>query len=390
MGTTYFVPDTSHLQSRVEDIAAREAEREAARRSDGLYPYSYVWRDSEKLPSGLWKPETVNKIRILPPWSEEVARSGRIGLEVFTHFAVPPEWKPHLCMGKTYPELGIECPICALLERIEKEFGDTFDLWQQRAALRYYFNALDVNAVPPANWGSDARANKRKKNTPSWSNTLVVVVDFPAALGDWIMQKTMDPEITASGFIFDPDSGFTLNVYRTVSGTGNEKQVRYEKELSVAGRTPIHVEPEVRAKILSELIPLNRMALHAPKNSAEMEKMTDLAEAAYRYYVQKGGEVKPKQSPPKGPGVGGKKPEAATSSSEPPPPTQGGAGASVADKKTQERSAAAHGAPSDRPACFAGAAPRPDGGTGPEFTSENCQKCPHESECNLAWIDRQA
>src|SRR5687768_3387414 len=72
-----------------------------------------------------WKPVNgVNRIRILPGWTDEGEYAGQFWREVAQHWGVSEDVKgPILCPRET-PGLNGSCPICAFVDELKNEKGD--------------------------------------------------------------------------------------------------------------------------------------------------------------------------------------------------------------------------------------------------------------------------
>jgi len=70
-----------------------------------------------------WKPQKgVNKVRILPPWTDEGFYAGSFWREVWQHWNAGPEKAgPVLCPAKTPGATDTDCPICALVEQLKSQ-----------------------------------------------------------------------------------------------------------------------------------------------------------------------------------------------------------------------------------------------------------------------------
>lgn len=95
-----------------------------------------------------WKPqEGVNRIRILPPWTEEGPFAGVFWREVWQHWNVAEEAGPVLCPKKTPGSEDPDCPICDFVEQLRSQKSNvqaqelTKDL---RAKVAYLMSVVDL------------------------------------------------------------------------------------------------------------------------------------------------------------------------------------------------------------------------------------------------------
>jgi hypothetical protein len=122
--------------SKAKEKAAEEAARAAAFGNFGPMPF--------------YKPKSgANKLRFMPPWTDEGSNAFQWWREVWTHWGVGPDddSKKNVACPKKTPPVGGECPICDECERL-RATGDPADLEmakQLRAKMRVYTNVIDLN-----------------------------------------------------------------------------------------------------------------------------------------------------------------------------------------------------------------------------------------------------
>lgn len=96
-----------------------------------------------------WKPqEGVNRIRILPPWTEEGDFAGAFWREVWQHWNVSEESGPLLCPQKTLGAADSDCPICAFVDqlRAQKSNVEAQELAKDlRAKVAYLMSVVDLS-----------------------------------------------------------------------------------------------------------------------------------------------------------------------------------------------------------------------------------------------------
>jgi len=115
--------------------AAEEAARAAAMGNFGPMPFL-------KLKSGK------NRVRVMPPWTDEGVNAFQWWREVWTHWGIGPDDdnKKTLACPKKTPPGGGECPVCDEVERL-RATGDPADLElakSMRARMRLFVNAIDL------------------------------------------------------------------------------------------------------------------------------------------------------------------------------------------------------------------------------------------------------
>ena len=111
-----------------------------------------------------WKPaEGLNRIRILPPWTEEGPDGGTFWREVWQHWNVSEESGPILCPKKTLGAESPECPICDLVDALRLRKSDVSaqeTAKELRAKVAYLMSVIDLSdpiytAKDLASWKKD-------------------------------------------------------------------------------------------------------------------------------------------------------------------------------------------------------------------------------------------
>lgn len=95
-----------------------------------------------------WRPkEGVNRLRVLPPWTETGIHAGAFWREVWQHWNVSEEGGPILCSKKTAGAEEQDCPVCELVDRLK---GSKSDVKAQelaktmRAKVAYLMSVIDL------------------------------------------------------------------------------------------------------------------------------------------------------------------------------------------------------------------------------------------------------
>ena len=97
-----------------------------------------------------WKPTPgKNRIRLMPPWTQEGHNGGSFYREIFTHWSVGgEEGKSYfVCPLKTPDVEGTECPVCDYVAQLRKS-EDPLDVERAgeiAARVRYYSNIIDLD-----------------------------------------------------------------------------------------------------------------------------------------------------------------------------------------------------------------------------------------------------
>jgi hypothetical protein len=174
-----------------------------------------------------WKPqEGVNRIRILPPWTDEGDFAGTFWREVWQHWNVSEESGPILCPKKTAGADETDCPICDFVEqlRAQKSNVEAQELAKDlRAKVAYLMSIIDLadatyTAKDIADW---------KKDRPD--------SDAPFEVGDpkvqvyaattTIYEQVASIVLTNEMDITDRDAGH--NIILTKIGNKNKMLTRY-------------------------------------------------------------------------------------------------------------------------------------------------------------------
>lgn len=97
-----------------------------------------------------WRPEAgTNRIRILPPWTDEGFHAGAFWREVAQHWQVSPELKgPVVCPRNTPGVEDDDCPICDLVDQLRGMKNDPGALElanNLRAKKNYLLNVLNLD-----------------------------------------------------------------------------------------------------------------------------------------------------------------------------------------------------------------------------------------------------
>jgi hypothetical protein len=152
------------------DKREEEKKREAARRARMKRRETY------------WKPKPgTNRIRIMPPWTNEGPNSGQFWREIYVHFGVTcfdspdpdsaftvtcPRQTPYAAEALGLePDAKISCPICEAVDAL-RQSQDPTDMEmakQSRASQNFYSNIIDLD--DPV-WTQKAIDELKAKNVP--------------------------------------------------------------------------------------------------------------------------------------------------------------------------------------------------------------------------------
>jgi len=199
-----------------------DALREEARRLESLYSGS----SSSKRSDINWYNMELgrNKLRVLPPW-EGSKRFGKIRL---IHRNLPGARNRHVCIGNTWPEKGVPCPICAVVTKLNEK---GIDAWSFKPVPEVW-----INVVPRQ--GPNADKVSIARITPGIYNEL--------------MQWAFDEDI---GNCTDINNGFDIII--TKESTGNRAiDVRYSLANST-NRGPVFIDSERNNAILKDIYNLD-------------------------------------------------------------------------------------------------------------------------------------
>lgn len=112
-----------------------------------------------------WKPaEGVNRIRILPPWTEEGPDAGTFWREVWQHWNISEDSGPLLCPKKTPGAESTECPVCDFVDQLRLQKANVAaqerakDL---RAKVAYFMSIVDLG--DPTYTAKDVTAWKKER-----------------------------------------------------------------------------------------------------------------------------------------------------------------------------------------------------------------------------------
>ena len=115
-----------------------------------------------------WRPaQGKNKIRILPPWTDQGVNAHQFWREIFIHFGIGPEdnQRTFSCPKKTLPGNASSCPICDQVDKLRKttDPGDLEVAKSIQAKPRYYSNIIDLDDLT---WTKEAINELKAASTP--------------------------------------------------------------------------------------------------------------------------------------------------------------------------------------------------------------------------------
>ncbi len=148
-----------------------------------------------------WNPANgKNRIRILPPWTDEGPHKGDAWREVHQHWRVNDDHKgPILCPAKT-PGMGGECPICAYVDVLKSQTSDpvAMQMASDIRAKRSYLMQLIDYANPAYTAGDVAdytKANPGKDVPFESGEPKIQVYSAPISVMDGVMNAIVENEL---------------------------------------------------------------------------------------------------------------------------------------------------------------------------------------------------
>lgn len=196
------------LQNKVQEIHERE-ERGSNREGGDI-----LW----------YKLDKMNVLRILPPWDAK----GRFYMEVYKHYNLGQY--NHTCVQKTFPDQGIPCPICAAVKHLTERGYDRKQIGQYRPRYASYTNVV-------------VRGQEQLG---------VQICRMPRVVIDPVILWQFSAEV---GPLVDVNRGIDLVI--TKSGTGLD--TKYATTTSPNGRTPLHPDEQVAARLLDGMYKLDQI-----------------------------------------------------------------------------------------------------------------------------------
>lgn len=176
-----------------------------------------------------WRPnEGQNRIRILPPWTQDGPFAGQFYREVHQHWGVSENSGPVLCPAKT-PEASDnhECPICDFVDQLRERKNDleaqnlVKDL---RAKVAYLMSVVDLrDPVYTAKDVADFKTERPDAECP-YEVGAPKVQCFAASttVADAIMDLVINNEMD----ITDLEAGFNLTITK-ISNPKNKLNTKY-------------------------------------------------------------------------------------------------------------------------------------------------------------------
>jgi hypothetical protein len=201
------------------DKAKQKAAEEAARAAQSNFG-----------PMPFWKPKTgKNKVRIMPPWTEEGHNGYQWYRETWTHWNVGPEDEDRktsvVCPIKTPPGEISACPLCAYVDQL-RESGDPANMEEAKALkakMRIYTNIIDLK---DPTWSEDDIEQLLADGTPEdkcpeAGDPKIQVFAF----GSMIFKDLLD-YYTDDVDLVDLDEGYDVNITKEGKGVNTKYRVR--------------------------------------------------------------------------------------------------------------------------------------------------------------------
>ena len=355
--------------------------------------------------------EGPNIIRPLPPTNSR----GILAKKVAKHYFQGTSLKelvdhPVPCVVSMFPEVpGIGCHICSAGDRILAQFPQLDIKRWHKPGSSYYIQAVD-----------------RRDQQP-----VAKLFKLSSALNNWLTLQ-MEALLSDGVDLTDINQGCDIRITKTIKKTKRGERTEYDKTLwNLKGLTPLHADPSVVEAILSSMVnpeeiwkfPDDEAIMGFAKVAADIQSFYMKDQYAHKgaslqlpgqrsvpaavSHPQSQGMYQPSYAPHTPPPSNGS--VTVKSPAPAPQPVVEDVVAKTAQKivavaqqaapvqappvhapapsvpRMQPQQArlqmAGSGSPSDRPVCFGGKAPRPDGGIGYDDSSEVCLMCPAELTC---------
>lgn len=382
-----YKPDLNAIRQQAE--AAREAEKNRKERND------FKWGDLK---------EGENHLRLLPPTNSRGVIETLVAKHYFSDTALSSIVQNHNCIAQMFAHIpNVQCRTCNTGDRLLAQMPNLEIKRWHSPGIAYYVQAVDRNEPKPV--------PRLYRLTPHVKNWLSLQME--ACLKDGV-------DIT------DLQQGIDIKITKTTKKTKRGERTNYTSTLwAIKGPSPLHEDPAVVKSILDGMIDPNQIWKYP--DDAGLAELNKYASDIFSYYVKDnyahpGAKVVV-------PGVSTPQDQSVTEVRMPVQPVvvqspvqvaqpvvvqtpvqvqqpvqevkvpavqAAAAIASIAAGNqlplvpqkviTPPTAVGSRGAasPSDKPVCFGGAAPRPDGGLGYDDTSEICLMCPHELQCEDA------
>lgn len=167
-----------------------------------------------------WRPKDgKNKIRIVPPWTEEGPNANVVWREVAQHWNVSPDMKGPAVCPKNTPDLGDECPICDLIEylKTQKDDPEALELVNKmRAKKTYFFNVVDLSdPVYTAHDVAEFKKNRPDSDVPFEAGDIKIQV-YAAGVG--VFNSIISMIVENNLDITDLDEGYDITIDKQGSG----------------------------------------------------------------------------------------------------------------------------------------------------------------------------
>jgi len=403
---TVYKPNIQVIQQQAAE--AREYEKSRKKEGGGDLAWGEI-KDGE------------NVLRVLPPTDSRGVIGKKVAKHYFNRTAVGDKIPAHLCLARTFPEeLGVVCPTCEIGDKLKSQFPQLNLSGWHSPGVAYYVQAVD--RLDP-----EARAiAKLYRFTPVIRNWFVTELESA-------MQKGID--------LTDFQAGIDIKIVKTVSTymkNGRQRSTtKYDKTLwSLQGPTPLDPDPNVVQAIVASMKDPDQiwkypddaklaeyhkyaadiMSFYMKKQYETPGVMVNIPGAVSGQVVtpqqvgmhqpqqvpQMAQQVQPQTQTMQQPQVMQPQVQAAAQPTQMTIPQTAQVEQPQVAQQVMQQSAPMQveqtgpvGAPSDKPPCFGGAAPRSTNakfssipeemdGTGYSDESEMCLTCPSELECMTA------
>ncbi len=180
--------------------------------------------------------EGINKIRILPPWSE----AGEVGYQSASHWRIPPNDRMFNCLKA----INKECPLCEMVKVMRQKAGTNKELKKK---------ANEFSAKKSVYYNVIVRGEEEKG---------VQIMRSGSRLFENILSYLYDEDYDD---VTDIDNGMDATIERSGQGLDTSYTVKFGPK-----QTPLHTNPKLAQSFINGMFDLDTIMTY--KDTLELEE----------------------------------------------------------------------------------------------------------------------
>jgi hypothetical protein len=213
-----------------------------------------------------------NVFRVCPPGPDDttfVVPRGKIAMPVVKHLNLPGMKESVRCLSSTYPDKGVQCPVCEAIhemyrwfkaagvdQKVQKQL-----LGQHRYYMRAFTNVIDRNETNYIDMETGNKIQVRTKEDREGKKLapMVKLIALPKSVFDWLVEQVnlKDGDEYMWGDITDPKTGHDLVVSVNGEGIGTSYTPTINPKARPIEGTP--TDPEVRDYVLKHMYDIGKI-----------------------------------------------------------------------------------------------------------------------------------